>query len=99
MDGGWWPGRFGCAILREMDSITSVSERIAGSLRRARLEGVAAAVLEACAPLAVLGAQAAYVVEPFLGGGGTRASDLARLLEDPAGVADLIERLREGGAP
>jgi hypothetical protein len=80
-----------------VDQVTSISERIAARLRQVRLEGFAAGLLEACAPLAVLGAQAAYIVEPFLGGAGPRASELARLLEDPGGIADLIERLREEG--
>jgi hypothetical protein len=38
------------------------------SLRRFKLDGLASWVLEAGAPLTILGAQAIYLSQPFLGG-------------------------------
>jgi hypothetical protein len=40
----------------------------AESLRRFKLEGLASWLLEAGAPLTILGAQAIYLSQPFLGG-------------------------------
>ncbi len=71
------------------------SQRLATRLQRAGLGELAAAVLEAGAPLAPFAAQLTYVVEPFLGSSGPSAASLARLLEDPQGLSDLVGRLRE----
>jgi hypothetical protein len=72
------------------------SQKLAQRLQRAGVGELAAAVLEAGAPLAPFAAQLAYVVEPFLGASGRTAAHLARLLEDPQGLNDLVGRLREG---
>ncbi len=52
----------------------------AESLRRLKLDGFAAWFLEAGSPLAVFGAQAIYISQPFIGGDKTNA--LAHMLED-----------------
>ncbi len=51
----------------------------AESLRRLKLDGFAAWLLEAGGPFTVLGAQAVYLGQPFLGG--KQLDSLARMLE------------------
>ena len=71
-----------------------VSERVARWLQRVGLNQPAAFLLEAIGPLAFLGAQAAFLVEPMFGVSNNPIGDLARLLEDPTQVSELVERLR-----
>jgi len=52
----------------------------AESLRRFKLDGLASWVLEAGGPLTILGAQALYISQPFLGG--KSWSSLAHMLEE-----------------
>lgn len=52
----------------------------AESLRRLKLDGFVAWFLEAGSPLTVLGAQAIYMSQPFIGGEKTTA--LAHMLEE-----------------
>lgn len=52
----------------------------AETLRRLKLDGLASWLLEAGAPLTVLGAQALYVSQPFLGG--KTWNSFAQMLED-----------------
>ena len=52
----------------------------AESLRRLKLDGLAAWFLEAAGPLIVLGAQAVYMTQPFLGG--KQLDSLATMLEE-----------------
>jgi hypothetical protein len=52
----------------------------AESLRRLKLDGLAAWFLEAAGPLAVLGAQALYLSQPFVGG--KKLDSLANMLEE-----------------
>jgi hypothetical protein len=52
----------------------------AESLRRLKLDGFAAWLLEAGGPFTVLGAQAVYLSQPFLGG--KRLEPLAHMLEE-----------------
>jgi predicted membrane protein len=70
-------------------------ERVAGWLRRVGLDSLAAFLFEAAGPLTILGAQAAYLVEPFMGEAGAPIQDLAQILEDPDQVTELVERLRQ----
>jgi hypothetical protein len=70
---------------------TSASARVAAHLRRMGLAPWAAALLEALEPLALVGAQVGYLLEPVFGGGPLR--DLATVLEDPEQRADLTDRL------
>lgn len=64
-------------------------------LRRLKLDGLASWLLEAGAPLTVLGAQALYISQPFLGG--TRGDSLhsfARMLEEEEEVQAFARYLR-----
>lgn len=52
----------------------------AESLRRLKLDGFVAWLLEAVSPLTILGAQALYLSQPFMGG--KKLDPLAHLLEE-----------------
>ena len=64
----------------------------AHSLKRLKLDSFIAWILEAGAPVALLGAQALFVAAPFLG---PRSDALARLLEDERETRAFIHLLRE----
>ena len=51
----------------------------AESLRNLKLDGIVAWLLEAGAPLTILGAQVLYISQPFVGGG--KINSLAHMLE------------------
>jgi hypothetical protein len=72
-----------------------LNERVAARLSRAGIGSAAAFLLEAAGPLTVLAAQVGYLVEPLLGTSGGTLNILARMLEDPGKVRDLVVRLRE----
>jgi hypothetical protein len=68
---------------------------LAANLHRLGLGSIAAALLDGLAPLAPLGAQGMYLLEPLLGpGDGWRK--VARTLEDPARFEALASDLRHG---
>ena len=77
-----------------MNNEEAVSERVARWLQRVGLNQPVAFILEAIGPLAFLGAQAAFLVEPLIGASDNPVGDFARLLEDPTQVSELVERLR-----
>lgn len=64
----------------------------AQSLQRLKLDSFTAWLLEAGAPLALLGAQALFVAAPFLG---KDAGSVARMLEDPQELRAFTTFLRE----
>ena len=64
----------------------------AESLRRFKLDVVAAWLLEAGAPLTVLGAQAVYLSQPFLGG--KKLDSLAHMLEEDEETQAFARYLR-----
>jgi len=64
----------------------------AESLRRLKLDGIAAWLLEAGGPLTVLGAQALYMSQPFAGG--KRLNSLARVLEEDEEAQAFARYLR-----
>jgi hypothetical protein len=64
----------------------------AESLRRLKLDGLAAWFLEAAGPLTVLGAQAVYMTQPFLGG--KQLSSLASMLEEDEETQAFARYLR-----
>jgi hypothetical protein len=66
-------------------------------LRQAGLAEFTAVVLEAAGPLTFLGAQAILFLEPLVSSRGSSVGELARTLEDPDQVADLVQRLRSQG--
>ncbi len=64
----------------------------AETLRRFKMDGFASWLLEAGAPLAVLGAQALYAGQPFIGGGKLNA--LAHMLEEESETQAFVCYLR-----
>lgn len=66
----------------------------AQSLRRLNLDGLVAWVLDAGAPLTMLGAQLLYITQPFLGGKHTGA--IARMLESDEETQEFSRLLRGG---
>lgn len=73
----------------------SEADRIADYLRRKGLQDIAAFVLDMSGPFSYLGAQAMYMLEPFIDGGANFAHDLAVVLEDRKNVEALLVKLRE----
>jgi len=69
------------------------TRQIARWLNNQGLQGVAAFLLEVGRPFSVLGAQAAYIVEPLFGSRKGLFQDLARLLEDPEQIDALMDQL------
>ncbi len=66
-------------------------------LKKTGLAEITAVVLEAAGPLTILGAQAVLMLEPLVSYPGGAVRDLARTLEDPVRVGDLVQRLRDQG--
>jgi len=64
----------------------------AESLRRLKLDGLVAWLLEAGAPLTVLGAQAVYMSQPFVGG--KQLNALAQMLEEEEETQAFARYLR-----
>jgi hypothetical protein len=71
------------------------SDRMADWLHKNGWAGIATLVLDAIGPFRTLGAQAMYVIQPFIGGKVNMARDLAVILEDQRKVDDLISKLRD----
>ena len=69
--------------------------RWAESLRRFKLDGLASWLLEAGAPLTLLGAQAIYISQPLLGGKQTSSwSSFAQMLEEDEQAQAFARYLR-----
>lgn len=68
----------------------------AESLRRLKLDGLAAWCLEAAGPLTVLGAQAVYFTQPFLSG--KKLNTLALMLEEDEETQAFARYLRGEGS-
>ena len=70
-------------------------DRVASRIAQMGFIAPAILLLEMNKPLAFLGAQALLVAQPFLELGMSRAdvNDLASILEDRAGIDELINRL------
>jgi hypothetical protein len=69
--------------------------RWSGRLRSAHLDGMVGALLEAAEPLSVLGGQCLWIAQPALGLFMPRGdiASLARLLDEPGGMAWLRDQL------
>jgi hypothetical protein len=67
--------------------------QIARWLNNRGLQGIAAFLLELGRPFGFFAAQAAYIAEPFFGGQRGLFRDLARLLEDPEQMDQLMDHL------
>jgi hypothetical protein len=65
----------------------------AETLRRFKLDGFASWLLDAGAPLTVLGAQALYLGQPFLSG--DKFNALAHMLEEDSETQAFVRYLRE----
>lgn len=57
--------------------------------------GIVAAFLDAGGPILPLGAQAAYMISPFMGGPSGSLNEFGKMLEDPDAVSELIVMLRK----
>jgi hypothetical protein len=93
-----------CALVvlycAKVDRKRLMTKKFVRWLRQMGLNGLAASLLEAAGPLASVGAQVTYMIEPLIGTRDSQISELARTLEDPEGVLQLIEALRsEEGDP
>ena len=64
----------------------------ADTLRRFKMDGFAAWLLDAGAPLRVVGAQALYLGQPFVGG--KRINALAHMLEEESETQAFVRYLR-----
>lgn len=64
----------------------------ADTLRRFKIDGLASWLLDAGAPLTVLGAQALYLGQPFIGG--EKINALAHLLEEESETQAFVRYLR-----
>ena len=64
----------------------------AESLQRLKLDGLVAWVLDAGAPLSVLGAQAIHIAQPFLGG--KHSTAIAHMLETDEETQAFLRVLR-----
>jgi len=73
----------------------------AATLRRWRLDGAAAALVEGVGPLSVLLAQFLYIGQPLaqVAGPGASYTALARLLDNPQQAAQFAAYLREEETP
>jgi len=97
-DCGEWPAQGRYAILRAMDPVPPTTPTWLRWLRQTGRGTTAAAVLEAVSPLAAVGAQFLYLVQPLFSTS-TELRRTARLLEDPGLLSRVIEDLgaSEGG--
>ncbi len=99
-----WGGRAcffaarGYAILRDGGPIhmSQFDFDLAKRLHRFGLGSITATLLEGLAPLAPLGAQGLYMLEPLFGSG-EGWHKLAGSLEDPDRLKDLASNIRHGG--
>lgn len=82
-----------------MNAGRSYEDRLAASVRSLGLGGGVQMLLEALAPMAWVGAQLGYLLEPLIGGRAPSGSSLTALLEDPQRYTDFIERLHEEPPP
>jgi hypothetical protein len=57
--------------------------------------GLVAAFLDAGGPILPLGAQAAYLISPFMGDPSGTWNEFGNILEDPDAVSELIAMLRK----
>jgi hypothetical protein len=82
-----------------MFSDVQLPGKVVNWLQKTGLAEITAIVLESAGPLTILGAQAILMLEPLVSYRGSAVGELARALEDPDQVADLVQRLRSQGEP
>jgi hypothetical protein len=78
-----------------MNADRSFDDRLATRLRSLGLGDAASMLLEACAPLAWIGAQLGYLAEPLIGLHARRATGFLDLLENPQRMAGFIDSLHQ----
>lgn len=67
----------------------------ARKIQRLGLGDLTIALIDAFKPLAIIGAQVVYLLDPFVGASDGRLVTLGRILEDPEQTAILLDHLRE----
>lgn len=67
----------------------------ARKIRRLGLGNFTIALIDALKPLAIVGAQVVYVLDPFVGASDGRLVTFGQILEDPDQTAILLDHLRE----
>lgn len=72
------------------------SSRLISLLGGTGLGRILAIILDAAGPFALIGAQALYTLEPFLGGNRKEWTEFGQMLEDPEGLDRFIKTLRVG---
>ena len=82
-----------------MNADRSFDDRLAARVRSLGLGDAASTLLEACAPLAWIGAQLGYMAEPLLGLHARREAGLLDLLENPQRMAGFIDSLHQEPPP
>ena len=75
-----------------MDDIT---REYARKIRLLGLGNISAACIDALRPLAILGAQVVYFLDPLIGPSDGRLVTIGRLIEDPEQTAILLDHLRD----
>ncbi len=82
-----------------MEGRIKVQRRLARILRRTGLGGLVAAFLDAGGPILPLGAQAAYLLNPFMSSPSGTWNEFGKIMEDPDAISELIEMLRKKEEP
>lgn len=82
-----------------MEGRIKVQRRLARMLRRSGLGGLVAAFLDAGGPILPLGAQAVYLLNPFMSGPSGTWNEFGKIMEDPDAVSELIVLLRKKEEP
>jgi hypothetical protein len=67
----------------------------ARKIRRLGLGNFTIALIDALKPLAIIGAQVVYALDPFVGASDDRLVTFGRILEDPEQTAIFLDHLRE----
>jgi hypothetical protein len=80
------------AMVDRQDALTRLIARIGGT----GLGNILAAILDAAGPIALIGAQAIYALDPLLSAKGSDWNELGQALEDPESLEELIKALRGG---
>ncbi len=82
-----------------MNADRSFDDRLAARVRSLGLGNLASTLLEAAAPLAWIGAQLGYIVEPLFGPQARRDLSLLDLLENPQRMTGFIDSLHQEPPP
>ena len=67
----------------------------ARKIRSLGLGNITIALIDVLKPLAIIGAQVVYALDPFVGGSDGRLVTFGRILEDPEQTGIFLDHLRE----